>query len=100
MLCTVSVFATQGLVARLNGDVFQVANTQSNYGWNTFCHYYAQTLESMTPMLTVACRSLGYEGFINHTGKAVGLCYYDSASLPFSAIQFIELIAEKFVFFI
>ena len=56
-------------MARLNGRTVQVINLQINTDWSDYCHYYSQYASSLRKMLSVTCRTLGYEDLHTYSSK-------------------------------
>ena len=64
-------------MARLNGRTVQVINLQTNTDWSDYCHYYSQYAPSLRNMLSVTCRTLGYEDLQNSSSKENQLMNFD-----------------------
>ena len=63
------VAAGNGILARLNGQTVQVINLQTNTDWSDYCHYSSQYAPSLRKILSVTCRTLGYEDLQSSSSK-------------------------------
>ena len=66
--------AANGLLAQLDGQTLQTVNFPNQVEWSDYC-LRSNVLSTRT--ITVICRSLGYEGYQNYTGRILSIIFND-----------------------